>query len=205
MEKEKKIIEYFVGNIFEAKSYYTQWKMIAYAKSITIVGESMVKRYLEIQQSYPGFFMTTERASLISFVTLIHHNFDDTRTDNMSLDKVDKEIYDKFKTENFEVIKKLKDVRNKLFAHKSMTVDPKDLEVPSLVDLDNFFVNLEGFFNILNAKVNNSTTWFDNVYTLKNEIEILYMSIERGEEIRKKEIDIRYLWEENPNKISNKI
>jgi len=95
MEKEKLIIKYFLGNIFEAKSHYTGWKMIYHARSIGVVSKEMAERYTAIQKQAGSFFALTERGFLISFVMLTCHVFD-KRPDSMSLGKVDKTLYNKF-------------------------------------------------------------------------------------------------------------
>lgn len=61
MEKEKLIIKYFLGNIFEAKSHYTEWKMILHARSIGVVTKEMAERYTAIQKQAGSFFTLTER------------------------------------------------------------------------------------------------------------------------------------------------
>lgn len=203
-QEKQKIIEYFRSNIFQAKSSYIQWKMIFGARSTGIVGNKMANRYLEIQKNYPNFFVLTEASCQMTFVTLICHVFD-KREDSMSFEKLGKEDFDNFVETNNDVIKKLKKFRHKLIAHRDLTIDPKDILIPSIQDIDAFFINLEELYNHFSSKIDNSNTLFINADDLKNEIEILYMSIERGEQIRKKEIDIKYLWEDNPDKISNKI
>lgn len=204
MEKEKLIIRYFLGNIFEAKSAYTEWKMVHHARSVGVVSKVMAERYTEIQKQYGSFFTLTERACLISFVILICQVFD-KRSDSMSLEKVDKKAYQDFFDENKVVIEQLKEVRHNIFAHRNIQIDPKGILIPSVDDLDMFFSNLENLYNTLSLKVDNSTAWFDNVENLKREIEFLYMNLERGDMMRRKEIDIKWMWEKDPNKISDKI
>ena len=204
MEKEKLIIKYFLGNIFEAKSYYTGWKMIYHARSIGVVSKEMAERYVAIQKQAGSFFPLTGRAFLISFVMLICHIFD-KRSDSMSLEKVDKTLCNKFFNENKKVIEALKKVRDKIFAHRNIQIDPKEIIVPSVDDLDGFFGNLEKLYNELSSKIDNSSAWFDNVENIKREIELVYMNLDRGEMMRRKEIDIEWMWEKDPNKISDKI
>lgn len=204
MEKEKLIIKYFLGNIFEAKSHYTGWKMICHARSIGIVSKEMAERYVAIQKQAGSFFTLADRAFLISFIMLICHVFD-KRSDSMSLEKVDKALYNKFFTENKKVIDALKKARDNIFAHRNIQIDPKEIVIPSVDDLDNFFSNLEKLYNSLSSKIDNSSAWFDNVENLKREIELVYMNLDRGEMMRRKEIDIEWMWEKDPNKISDKI
>lgn len=204
MEKEKLIIKYFLGNIFEAKSHYTEWKMILHARSIGVVTKEMAERYTAIQKQAGSFFTLTERACLISFVVLICHIFD-KRSDSMSLEKVDKKTYQDFYNKNKTVIDHLKKARDNIFAHRNIQIDPKEIIIPSVDDLDNFFSNLEKLYNSLSSKIDNSSAWFDNVENLKREIELVYMNLDRGEMMRRKEIDIEWMWEKDPNKISDKI
>lgn len=204
MEKKKTIIKYFLGNIFEAKSHYVGWKMIYHARSNGIVSKEMAERYVAIQKQAGSFFTLTERAFLISFVMLIGHVFD-KRSDSMSLDKVDKTLYNKFFDENKKVIEALRKARNNIFAHRNIQIDPKEIIIPSVDDLNNFFSNLEKLYNELSSKIDNSSAWFDNVEDLKREIEFVYMNLDRGEIVRRKEIDIEWMWEKDPNKISDRI
>jgi hypothetical protein len=204
MEKEKSIIKYFLGNIFEAKSHYTGWKMIHHARSAGVVSKEMAERYVGIQKQAGSFFLIAERSFLIAFIVLISHAFD-KRSDSMSLEKVDRNIFNKFFTENKKVISSLLKARNNIFAHKNMKIDLKEIIIPSVDDLDKFFSNLEEFFNKLSSKIDNSFTWFDNVEELKREIELMYMNLDRGEMMRRKEIDIEWAWEKDPGKISDKI
>lgn len=204
MEREKSIIKYFLGNIFEAKSHYTAWKMICHARSIGVVPKEMAERYVAIQKQAGSFFTLTERALLLSFVVLVCHVFD-KRKDSMSLEKVDRHLFNKFFEENSKVISSLKKTRDSLFAHKSMRIDTQEIIIPSIDDLDEFFSNLEKLYNTLSSKIDNSSARFENTEELKREIEILYMNLERGESVRKKEIEIEWMWKQAPNKISDKI
>ncbi len=129
----------------------------------------------------------------------------DKRSDSMSLEKVDKTLYNKFFNENKKVIDALKKARDNIFAHRNIQIDPKEIVIPSIDDLDNFFSNLEKLYNKLSSKIDNSSAWFDNVENLKREIELVYMNLDRGEMMRRKEIDIEWMWEKDPNKISDKI
>lgn len=204
MSKEKTIVKYFLGNIFEAKSHYTAWKMICHARSIGIVSKEMAERYTAIQKQAGSFFILAERAYLISFVMMVCHVFD-KRSDSMSLEKVDDDLYRLFFRKNKKVIEVLKKARNNIFAHRNIQIDPREIVIPSVDDLDNFFSNLEKLYNDLSSKIDNSSAWFDNVQNLKREIERVYMNLDRGEMQRKKEIDIEWMWEKDPNKISDKI
>jgi hypothetical protein len=204
MEKEKLIIKYFLGNIFEAKSHYTEWKMIHHARSVGILSKEMAERYTEIQKQAGSFFTLTERACLVSFVIFISHIFD-KRSDSMSLEKVDRKSYQDFYKDNKIVIDQLKKARDNIFAHRNIQIDPKEIIIPSIDDLDKFFSNLEKLYNSLSSKIDNSSAWFDNVEYLKREIELVYMNLERGETVRRKEIDIEWKWEKSSDKISDKI
>jgi len=204
MEKEKTIIKYFLGNIFEAKSHYTGWKMIYHARYNGVVSKEMAEKYTAIQKQAGSFFTLTERGFLISFVMLICHVFD-KRSDSMSLEKVDKTLYTKFFNENKKVIDALKKARDNIFAHRNILIDPKEIVIPDVDDLDNFFSNLEKLYNELSSKIDNSSAWFDSVENMKREIELVYMNLDRGEMMRRKEIDIESMWEKDPSKISDKI
>ena len=203
-DEQKNIIKYFLENIFEAKSHYTGWKMICHARSVGIVSKEMAERYVAIQKQAGSFFTLTDRAFLISFIMLICHVFD-KRSDSMSLEKADKALYNKFFNENTKVIDALKKTRDNIFAHRNIKIDPKEIVIPSVDDLDSFFSNLEKLYNELSSKIADSSARFDNVDNLKREIELVYMNLDRGEMMRRKEIDIEWRWEKDPGRISNKI
>lgn len=204
MTKEKKILKYFLENIFEAKSYYTGWKMIYHARSNGVVSKEMAEKYTNIQQQAGSFFILIERACLVSFITLICHAFD-KRSDSMSLEKTDRILYNNFFNENKKVIGDLKKARDNIFAHRNIQIDPKEIIIPSIDDLNHFFKNLEKVYNQISSKIDGSSAWFDNIENLKREIELVYMNLDRGEMMRKKEIHINHSWKENGEKISDKI
>lgn len=200
----KKVTDYFRSNIFEAFSVYNCWKIIFFSRSNKVVSDEMAEKYKEIQSYHPKFFTLIERAFLINFVLLILHSFD-KRDDSFSLFKVNKEETDNFILENQEVINKLKSLRNKIFAHKDNETKLSDYQIPPVKDLDNFFENLIKLYNKLTIVVDDSVTKFTKVKEIKDEIECLLMNLYRGEAIRKKEIDIKWSWQENDKKISKII
>jgi hypothetical protein len=53
----KEVKKYFLGNIFEAKCHYTQWKILQYSLSKNIVGEAMAGKYAGIQNVYSNFLV----------------------------------------------------------------------------------------------------------------------------------------------------
>lgn len=199
---DKEITDYFRSNIFEAFSAYSGWKMLFLSKSKLVVSEEMAERYVEIQKYHPQFFGLTERAFLVDFVLLILHSFD-KRGDSFSLYKVNEKETDDFVKNNKAVISKLKALRNKIFAHKDIYTSASDYQIPSAIDLDNFFDNLIIFYNKLTSTVDDSSTTFTNAKEVKQQIEFLFMNLYRGETMRKKEIDIKWKWAENNKKASD--
>jgi len=199
---KKEIIDYFRSNIFEAISAYNGWKMIAYSKSKGVVSSKMAERYVEIQKYHSEFFITTERAFLINFVILSLHSFD-PRDDSYSLYQVDKKETEIFVQNNNKVITDLRALRNKLFAHKDINASTSQYKIPSPIDLDQFFKNLVEFYNKLSHQVDRSSTIFSNAEEIKRHIELLFMNLYRGEAVRKREIDVKWLWEENNKKASD--
>lgn len=199
----KKIItDYFRSNLFEAISAYNAWKMIAYSKSKNVVSEAMALRYVEIQNYHPEFFTLCERAFLVDFVLVSLHSFD-RRTDSLSLYKVEQTETEVFVKNNTKVITDLRNVRNKIFAHKDITSNNSDYKVPSIIELDEFFKNLIEFYNKLTKVVDDSSTMFGNAEEIKHSIEYLFMNLYRGEAIRKREIDIEWMWEKDDKKASD--
>lgn len=198
----KEIIDYFRSNIFEAISAYNGWKMIAYSKSKGVVSNEMAERYVEIQKYHSEFFVTTERAFLINFVILSLHSFD-PRNDSYSLYQLDKKEAESFVRNNSKVITALRTLRNKLFAHRDIDAITSQYKIPPIIDLDQFFKNLVEFYNKLSNQVDKSSTIFSNAEEIKKHIELLFMNLYRGEAARKREIDVKWLWEENDKKASD--
>ena len=203
MEKIE-IIKYFRGNIYESYGAYNAWKMICHSKSLGIVGEEMANKYVEIQKVYPEFFGLTERAHLVTFIVLVLHPFD-RRKDSCSLFKLDRKSTKAFIETHTVILESLKNVRDKLFAHKSIGVKTESLTIPSVDDLDDFYEKLVEFYNFLSKSIEDSTTLFGNAEGVKNEIENLFKNIERGECVRKKEVDLKWYWDENTNRASEKL
>lgn len=203
-DEHKKIANYFRSNIFEAFSAYNAWKMIAFSKSNGIVSNEMAERYVEIQKYHANFFVIAERSFLINFVILILHSFD-KRDDSYSLYKIDRAATDKFINDNQKVLDELKNLRNKLFAHRDNDVDLNKYKIPSINDLDKLFQNLIVFYNKLTRTIDDSTTRFTSAEEIKRDIELLLQNIYRGETVRKLEIDIEWMWEKDDKKASNII
>ncbi|MFA6136055.1 MAG: hypothetical protein WC705_01735 [Candidatus Paceibacterota bacterium] len=206
MSKElshKEITDYFRSNIYEAISSYNAWKMLSYSKSNKVVSDDMAKRYLEIQNYHPGFFATAERAFLVDFVIMSLHPFDH-RDDSYSLYKINKEDTEDFINNNESVVAALRNLRNKLFAHRDADINnTKNLIIPSVVNQNKYFENLIDFYNKLTSVVDESSTNFVNAKEIKLDIENLFMNLYRGEAIRKKQIDIEWLWEKDNKKASD--
>jgi len=201
MDNIQETIKYFRRNIYDARCSYEAWKMIFYARSKNVVGEEMSKLYADIQNYHTGFFVIAEKAFLTSFVILICHVFD-KRDDSMTLIRIDEEKYDKFYSNNQEMINDIKKIRHKIFAHKEKNVN--NLEIPSPERLDTFFNNIQDFYNEISSEKDNSSTWFDHDH-LKHEIESLYKNLHRGEDARIEAINVEYFWRHNENIISKKI
>lgn len=198
----KEITDYFRSNIFEAFSAYNGWKMLFLSRSKEVVSSEMAERYVEIQKYHPQFFSLTERAFLVNFVLLTLHSFD-KRGDSFSLYKVNEKETDDFVENNKAVISKLKALRNKIFAHRDIYTSASEYQIPSVIDLDKFFDNLIIFYNKLTSGVDDSSTNFSNAKEIKQQIELLFMNLYRGEAMRKKEIDIKWKWLENNKKASD--
>lgn len=203
-DEHKKIADYFRSNIFEAFSAYNAWKMIAFSKSNGVVSNQMAERYVEIQKYHANFFIIAERAFLINFVIFILHSFD-KRNDSYSLYKIDQTATDRFINNNKKVLDELKNLRNKLFAHRDNDASSNQYKIPSINDLDNFFENLITFYNQLTSAIDDSTTQFTNATEIKRDIELLLQNIYRGETVRKLEINIEWMWEKDDKKASNII
>lgn len=202
MKNQQEIVNYFLRNIFESKCAYEAWKTLYYSRVTNVVGKEMADRYVKIQNYHAVFFKITERSCLKNFVISVCHAFD-SRPDSLSLKKADKIEYDNFFKNNSATIKQLQRVRHKIFAHRSNKLNAEDLQIPSIDKLDIFFDELEKVYNLISVKISKSSASFRNALDMKYDIENLYMNIERGESIRKKEIDIEWAWKKNKNSISS--
>lgn len=201
----KEITDYFRANIFESIVAYSAWKMIFGSRSTGMMPPDMAEHYIKIQNYHSGFFPSVENAFLFQFVIKVLHSFD-SRTDSFSLYVVDKVLTEKFVLENEKIINALKSVRNKIFAHRDISINQetsKNYTIPSMNDLDQFFNNLIEFYNSLTLIVDDSSTVFNNAYEIKKEIEFLFMNIQRGERARIEEINIKWKWQENGKKASD--
>lgn len=202
---KKEITDYFRSNIFESISAYSAWKMILASRSSGMVPPNLAERYVKVQNYHSSFFVGAERAFLFQFVIQILHSFD-PRTDSASLYQVEKNATEKFVSENVKVIQSLRDVRNKIFAHRDIKTNQEklnDYKIPPMNDLDQFFKNLITFYNSLTKDVDKSTTVFNNAYDIKHDIENLFMNIQHGETVRKEEIDIEWMWAKDNKKASD--
>lgn len=198
----KEQIKYFQGNIFEAKLAYNAWKMVAFSRWSAYVGKDLAEKYTKIQNYHKYFFVLIERSLLFHWVMMVMHCFDN-RKDVFSLKKIAKNNYNEFINDigNAKILKNLKNVRNTLFAHRSKTIKGRD--IGNVKELDIFWKNLEDFYNKICHDFDKSKTLFDNTDNLKYDVENLFCNLERGENIRKNEIDIEWLWQKNPKRISN--
>lgn len=197
-------LKYFRDNIYVSKSAYNGWKMLRYSRSKDTVGEELVNRYIEIYTCYPEFFVITERSFLITWVTQVLHPFDGHPL-AMSFRKLSENKLEDFLSKNNhqEIYRKLKDVRDKLFAHRDKDIDGLDLSIPPIDQMDLFFDELEKLYSDITREIDNSSTTFMNTDNIKHQVESLFMNLERGEAQRRKEIDINYMWRENKNKASD--
>ena len=206
MSTEKEIkdnLKALQDSLFEARSAYSLWKGIAYSRSSGVVPLKLAERYVEAQKTAPAFFTMAERSALISFVILILHPIDsDSRS--FSLFNVDKEKTEIFIKENKKTVDDLRLVRNKVFAHKDS--DDTVKLIPSVERMDTFFENLISFYNTLTSKHTDSITDFDSSCdNLMHEMDYMFMNLIRGENVRLKEIDIEWMWEKDPQNISNTL
>lgn len=198
----KEIIDYFRSNIFESISSYSAWKMICYSKFKDVVPENLANRYVKIQNFHSNFFIVAEHAFLVNFVIKILHSFD-KRDDSLSLYKINKSKTEKFVKNNKKVLIKLKKVRCKIFAHRDLQASGKSYKLSSVIEMDDFIKNLVDFYNEITSKTDNSSTTFMNAEKVIQDTELLFMNLERGEAVRKLEIDIKWMWDEDRKKASD--
>ncbi|MEK7116993.1 MAG: hypothetical protein AAB837_02415 [Patescibacteria group bacterium] len=199
----KEQAKYFLGSIFEAKSAYNIWKMIVYSKYIHYVGEEMANKYVEIQKTHANFFKLVERSLLFHWVLVILHCFDDHRKDTYSLNKMDKKHYNEFlkNKDNRTTLKRLKDVRNSLLAHRAKII--KNSNLGSVEELDLFFKNVENLYNNIRHDLDSTGVLFNNADDIKFDVESLFMNIEIANNITKQETEDELLWWKNQKRISN--
>lgn len=198
----KEQVDYFLRSIFEAKSAFNVWKMIVYSRWEAYVGKELADKYVKIQKCHSSLFPLIENSLLFHWVLLILHCFD-PRKDTYSIDKINKGYYAAFikNEENNKVLKRLKDVRDSLFAHRAKII--KGREIGSVESLDLFFKNIEDLYNRIRHDFDQSSVLFKNADDMKYEVENLFMNIEKGEAVRKKNIKDECVWIQNPKRISN--
>ncbi len=198
----KEQVDYFLGSIFEAKSAYNVWKMIVYSRWEAYVGKELAEKYVKIQKCHSSLFPLIERSLLFHWVLLILQCFD-PRKDAYSLDKINKGYYTSFikNEDNKKVLKRIKYFRDSFFAHRAKII--KGREIGNVESLDLFFKNIEDLYNRIRHDFDQSGVCFQNADDMKYEVENLFMNIEKGEAVRKKNIKDEYLWIQNPKRISN--
>jgi hypothetical protein len=195
-KKKKDATDYFRTNILESLGAFTAWKMIYGSRSNGIVSTELAEQYINVQDLHPSFFVAAQYAFLFQFVIKVLHSFD-RRDDSLSLYKVDKAATEEFVDKNIQVISALRNVRNKVFAHRDAVLDQDVLNsytIPSMIGLNDFFKNLIEFYNLLTIKVDGSTTAFDLALDIKDDIDYLFMHLHAGEIIRKEERIINWKW-----------
>ncbi|MBN1779152.1 MAG: hypothetical protein JW816_02965, partial [Candidatus Buchananbacteria bacterium] len=200
---KKEIINYFRANIYEALVSFNAWQILFFSKSKDMVSEELAKQYVEIQNYHKNFFVAAERAFLVNAIMLLCHSFDN-RDDSLSLYKINNDKTKLFVSKNKAIIKKLKNLRSKIFAHRDVKAE-KDNIIPPATEIDDFFKNLISFYNELSKNVDNSSTYFNHANDIKKDTDNLLMNVYRGETIRKTEVDIKWKWQENNKKISGII
>lgn len=204
MIDKSKEIKYFRDCIWEAKCAYNAWKMIVYAQSSEIVGPR-AHEYVAIQNYHPHFFQIVRSALLTRFTILLMHVFE-KRKDSLSLIKIiAPDEVAPFMEIHQETIDKIEKFRHERLAHRKKDSLEDIYQIPSVDNMTSFFHDLEHIYNKLSSAVEKSSTYFQGADDVKRDIELLYMNLERGEVIRKKEIDIKWLWEEGDNQISKII
>lgn len=199
-------LKYFRSNIYISKSAYNGWKMLRFSKSKNIVSEEMADKYVGIQNQYPEFFGTVERSLLITWVTQVLHSFD-RNSNSVSLRKISEDKLNEFllQSDHNEIYSKLKMARDKLFAHKDKNVDELGIVIPPIEQMDTFFTELEKLYSTITRDIDGSVTSFMNADNIKQDIEKMFMNLERGETQRRKEIDIKYMWQESKRKASDTL
>lgn len=195
-------LDYFRSSIFESKLSYNTWKMIVFSRWNAYVGEDLAKKYTEIQNYHGNFFSLSERAFLFHWVMLVMHCFDN-RKDSLSLKKIAPRDYNDFIKEanNVKILKNLENVRHLLFAHRAKSI--KGEEVGSVEELDLFWKSLEDFYNNACKGFDDLKIPFDNTENVKYEVEELFYSLEKGEQVSRTEIETEAFEQRNPNRISN--
>lgn len=187
----EKAADYFRSNIFEAKSAYIAWKMLAYSRAEKVVGRELAEKYTEIQNYHSSFFTITQKSLLITWVVLICHCFE-KRSDSFSIEKIAKKQYISFFNDNKSLIEQLRSARSKLFAHRNKNITPSSIKIPSIDKMDQFWIKIEGLYNSITLDFDRSETRFDGAESIKTDIENLYANLYRGEAARLTEIDVEY-------------
>ena len=127
----------------------------------------------------------------------------DFNNKSFSLRKISPKETGKFLNEpaNKETFKKLRNVRNKLLAHREEKIESRD--IGNVESLDLFFGNVEYLYNKIKHNYDHSGVLFENTDEIKFDVENLFTNIERGETTRKSEMYVDRSWQENPKRISD--
>ncbi len=200
---KKVILDYFRSNLFEAFAAYNAWKTLAFSKSTELLGQEKANKYVKIQNYHAQFFTITEKSLMVNFIVSTLHAFDKHYKEPYSLYLYDDEKTKEFVAANKVIIDELFSVRNKVLAHRDQ--DAQNYKIPSVERMDKFYISMFKFYNELTNEFERSSTMFDNAEEVSRDIENLFMNLERGETIRLKEIDIKWLWEQDDKKISDII
>ncbi|HET8581342.1 MAG TPA: hypothetical protein VFL98_02660 [Candidatus Paceibacterota bacterium] len=200
-QERDSVIEYFRTNLFETLQAYTAWKMLWDAKKIGIVPEQMTHKYVSILNIHHNAFAIFEHASAFMWVTMLLHAFDsDHRA--MSLLKIDADAMAALKEEYSSELEKLKTQRDQFFSHRD--IDATLPQLPSIERTDELMRDLQGLYNKITKAHDSSSTIF-NQDDMKHDIENMYWNIERGENIRQKEIEVKWKYRESGSLISDII
>ena len=206
MEKEKKYqkeaLDHFRLSIIDAKLSYVLLKSLYQSRAENIVGKQLFDKYFWVQKQHGGFFNKIEHCAVVDFIIRILHGFDNDKQ-ALTLKDIDEKAYDKFinKEENEEFINKIKIFRDKKIAHFDKK-QPIEKKLPPFKKIDNFFMNLENFYNELSGKIEDSKTLFGQDKDFKYEIEKVLQNLYVGEKNRLLNIELEYNWKKNPNNIS---
>ncbi len=200
---QKEAIDHFRLSIIDAKLSYTLFKSLYQSRAESIVGKQLFDKYFWVQKQH-NIFKLIEHNAVDVFIIKILHGFD-KNNGALTLRDIDKKAYKKFieKKENKYILDKIKKLRDKSIAHFDKK-QPTDKQLPAFEKIDLFFGKLEKFYNSLCKKIENSVTIFEQDKDLKRELEKVLRNLYLGEKVRLLNIDMEWMWDKNPKKISKK-
>jgi len=205
-EYQKKAIDHYLLSIIDAKKAYVLLKSLCLSRCPEIVGEKLCEKYIWVWKQHNDFFGIVEHCAASTFITKILHGFDDSDPQDrpLTLKDIDQNAYTNFVNEeqNKKILDQFRELRNKRIAHYDK--EGSDSNFPPFNEIDAFFERLEKFYDALIAEIEGASVIRKQDQDLKQSIEKVFQNLYSGEKNRLLQINMEYLWNKDPKKISSR-